>query len=87
MTSIRETNKLLIGFVVLMLVTLLGLVPTVAVLDTRTEAVEKKTERNHVRVDTLESDRAMLKQAGKDTQRRLKRIEQQLDELLRRVAK
>ncbi len=84
MANIRD-NKLLVGLVTLMLVFLLGFIPTVAVLDTRVEKTEVETKDLHGRVDTLEADRATLKQAGKDTQRRLQRIEEQLDELLRRL--
>jgi len=84
MTGIRE-NKLLVGLVTLMLLFLLGFIPSVAVLDTRVEKVETKTEKHDERIDTLEADRATLKQAGVDTRRRLTRIEEQLDELLRRL--
>ncbi len=84
MPNIKD-NKLLVGLVTVMLLFLLGFIPTVAVLDTRVEKTEVETKDLHVRVDGLESDRATLKQAAKETQRRLKRIEEQLDELLRRL--
>ena len=80
MNGIKE-NKLLVGLVMLILVTLLGFIPAAAVLDTRVNSVETATEKHDDRISNLEGDRAMLKQAGLDTQRRLKRIEDKLDAL------
>ena len=84
MNAIKE-NKLLVGLVTLMLLFLLGFIPGVAVLDTRVDQVEMLTEKHDERIDTLEADRATLKQAGRDTQRRLMRIEDKLDALGERL--
>jgi hypothetical protein len=77
-------NKLAIAILILLLTTLISAIPGAAILDSRVDDVEEAIPTLEGRVGEVEKHVVADEQAAIDVNRRLRSIEQKLDQLLAR---